>query len=170
YSPDGMHIVSVSYDDTARIWNTDTGECKAELKGHSRGINSALFSPDGLHIVSASDDDTVRIWNTATGECEAVLNGHTSVLYMSDQSQLPNLPSIPNGVFIHHYTLSRLYPSLQFSFLDIHQDMIYHTMNPHKIWIPPPFHRPVSVSYHSSKMCLGYATGEVLLLEVCMAL
>ena len=68
----------VSYDQTARIWNTVTGECEAELKGHSSYINSAVFSPDGRHVVSASDDQTARIWNTATGECEAELKGHSS--------------------------------------------------------------------------------------------
>jgi len=63
-----MHIVSASGDYTARIWNATTGECKAELKGHSRWVNSAVFSPDSMHIVSASCDHTARIWNTATGE------------------------------------------------------------------------------------------------------
>ncbi|KAF8797378.1 WD40 repeat-like protein, partial [Phlegmacium glaucopus] len=73
FSPDGMHIVSVSADCTAQIWNTATGECEAELKGHSSSVTSAVFSPDGMHIVSASADHTAQIWNTATGECEAVL-------------------------------------------------------------------------------------------------
>ena len=28
FSPDGRHIVSASYDHTAKIWNTATGDCK----------------------------------------------------------------------------------------------------------------------------------------------
>ena len=70
FSPDGRHIVSASHDQTARIWKTATGDCQAELKGHSERVNSAVFSPDGRHIVSASHDQTARIWNTATGECD----------------------------------------------------------------------------------------------------
>jgi len=68
-----MHIVSASWDKTACIWNTATGECEAELKGHSANVHSAAFSPDGLHIMSASWDRTAHVWNTATGESEAVL-------------------------------------------------------------------------------------------------
>ncbi|KAF8799989.1 WD40 repeat-like protein, partial [Phlegmacium glaucopus] len=170
FSPDGLHIVSTSGHNTARIWNAATGECEAELKGHSGSVYSAVFSSDGMHIVSASEDNTARIWNTATEKCEAVLNGHTSLPSMSDHSQLPDLPSIPDGVFIHHHVHGRLQLSLQASFLQIYQDKISHTMNLHKIWIPSPFRNPISVSYHLSKICLGYSNGEILLLEVCMAL
>ncbi|KAF8804813.1 hypothetical protein BYT27DRAFT_7258844 [Phlegmacium glaucopus] len=48
---------------TNEYGNTDTGECEAELKGHSGWINSAIFSPDGMHIVSASDDLIAQTWN-----------------------------------------------------------------------------------------------------------
>ena len=61
FSSDGMHIVSASQENTARIWNVATGECKAELKGHSGYVKSAVFSPDGMHIVSASWDNTAQI-------------------------------------------------------------------------------------------------------------
>ncbi|KAF8810731.1 hypothetical protein BYT27DRAFT_7336562 [Phlegmacium glaucopus] len=91
-----------------------------------------------MHIVSSSSDNTARIWNTATGECEAELNGDMFLLSMSDTSQLSGLSSIPNGIYIHHDAYGRLYPSLQLSFLDIYQDMIFHTME-HKICIPSPF-------------------------------
>ncbi|KAF8799484.1 WD40 repeat-like protein [Phlegmacium glaucopus] len=164
FSPDGVHIVSASYDTTARIWNTATGACEAELKGHSGHVYSAVFSPDGMHIVSASSDKTARVWNTATGECEAELNGHMSVPSISDNSQLPGLSLIPHGIYIHHHARGQLQPSLQLSFLDIYQNIIFHTMN-YKIWIPSPFCNPTSVSYHLSKICLGYGTGEILLLE-----
>ena len=73
--------MSASHDGTARIWNTATGDCQAELKGHSKWVNSTVFSPDGRHIVSASDDHTARIWNTATGDCQAELKGHSKEVY-----------------------------------------------------------------------------------------
>ena len=69
--------MSASDDHTARIWNTATGDCQAELKGHSARVKSAVFSPDGRHTVSASFDDTARIWNTATVYCQAELKGHS---------------------------------------------------------------------------------------------
>ncbi|KAF8813098.1 WD40 repeat-like protein, partial [Phlegmacium glaucopus] len=57
------HFTNNSLQTYQRIWNTDTGECEAELKGHSGWINSAIFSPDGMHIVSASDDLIAQTWN-----------------------------------------------------------------------------------------------------------
>ncbi|KAF8815108.1 hypothetical protein BYT27DRAFT_7334103 [Phlegmacium glaucopus] len=165
FSSDGMHIVSASNDTTVWIWNTATGVCEAELKGHLECVNSAIFSPDGMHIVSTSDDNKVWIWNTATGECEAELNGHMYIPSISDNSQLPGSSSIPDGIYIHHHAHGQLHASIQLSFLDIYQDTIFHTLNHSKIWIASPFHQPTSVSYHLSKICLGYATGKILLLE-----
>ena len=93
FSSDGTHIVSASYDYTARIWDTATEECEAVLKGHSHGVFSS-----GTHMVS-TPYDTAKIWNTARGECEAELQKHTSVLSFSQNSQLP-ITSLPSGVFL----------------------------------------------------------------------
>ena len=166
FSPDGMHIVSASDDKTARIWNTITGECEAELKGHSYPVNSAVFSPDGMHIVSASNDNTARIWNTITGECEVVWEGHTSIPPLPDNRQL----LIPDGVFIHNDFDGKISVSNQPSLLGIYNNAIFHTTNLHeKIWVPPSFRNPTTITYYLSKICLGYVSGEILLLEVCMA-
>ena len=159
FSPDGMHIVSASDDHTARIWNTATGECEAELQGHSSFVTSAVFSPDGMHVVSVADDHTARIWNTATGECRHSLS-------LSANSQLSIVLPI-FGLYIHN---RKFYPRLQLSFLDMHGHTIFHTINSQTLNIPPPFCRPTCVSYHLSKICLGYGSGEVLLLQVCMAI
>ncbi|WP_437292493.1 nSTAND1 domain-containing NTPase [Sorangium sp. So ce426] len=75
-SPDGRRIVTVSWDNTARVWNADgTGE-PLVLRGHEAGVRSAAFSPDGRRIVTASSDKTARVWNAdGTGE-PLVLRGH----------------------------------------------------------------------------------------------
>ncbi len=46
-------------------------------RGHTKGVNSALYSPAGDKIVSASDDGTVKEWDAATGECLRTLKWHT---------------------------------------------------------------------------------------------
>ena len=61
YSPDGRSIVSASWDDTVRIWDSDTGECLRVLEGHTSTVRSAAYSPDGRSIVSASDYNTIWI-------------------------------------------------------------------------------------------------------------
>ena len=64
YSPDGREIVSASWDNTIRIWDSATGECKRVLEGHTGSVNSAAYSPDGREIVSASrNDGTIKVWN-----------------------------------------------------------------------------------------------------------
>ena len=35
FSPDGLKVVSGSYDNTVRIWDAVTGECEQTLEGHS---------------------------------------------------------------------------------------------------------------------------------------
>ena len=78
FSPDGNLIVTVSFDNTARVWGAHTGECKQILKGHTNRLSSAAFSPDGNLIVTASHDNTARVWDAHTGKCKQILEGHTS--------------------------------------------------------------------------------------------
>jgi WD40 repeat protein len=85
FSRDSQHLVTVSWD-TARLWNAETGDLMATLKGHqgkAEGAYHVAFSPDNQRLVIASSDDTsddkkiVRIWDTMTGELMTILEGHT---------------------------------------------------------------------------------------------
>ena len=78
FSPDGIHVVSGSGDNTLHIWDWRTCVCVAKLKGHLGSVNSVAFSPDGTHIVSGSADQTVRVWNVLTCMCQVELKGHLS--------------------------------------------------------------------------------------------
>jgi len=77
FSPDGVRIVSGSYDKSVRVWDASTGAELKLLNGHTRAVNSVAFSPDGTRIVSGSDDKSVRVWDASTGAELKVLNGHT---------------------------------------------------------------------------------------------
>jgi hypothetical protein len=63
FSPDGKRVVTVSDDNTARIWDAERGSEIASLKGHTGTVLSAAFSPDGKRVVTASIDRTARIWD-----------------------------------------------------------------------------------------------------------
>ena len=52
-----------------KIWNFQTRECLATLKGHTDRVNSVGFSADGNYLASGSEDSTVKIWNAKTFEC-----------------------------------------------------------------------------------------------------
>ena len=63
FSGDGKRVVTASRDNTARIWDAESGKEIAVLKGHTGSVSSAAFSGDGKRVVTASDDNTARIWD-----------------------------------------------------------------------------------------------------------
>ena len=76
FSPSGERVVTVSVDQTARLWSAETGEALAVLRGHQGAVKHAAFSPGGERVVTASGDRTARLWSAETGEALAVLRGH----------------------------------------------------------------------------------------------
>ncbi|MEO1529897.1 MAG: NB-ARC domain-containing protein, partial [Planctomycetota bacterium] len=62
FSPDGRRIVSGSWDETLKLWDSETGQELASLSGHSAWVHAVAFSPDGRRIVSGSDDKTLKLW------------------------------------------------------------------------------------------------------------
>jgi WD40 repeat protein len=77
WSPDGTRIVTVSADDTARIWDANDGSELAVLSGHTNQVRYAAWNPAGTYVVTVSDDGTARIWDASDGSELAVLQGHT---------------------------------------------------------------------------------------------
>jgi WD40 repeat protein len=92
YSPDGTHIVTTSWDKTARVWDAMHGQQILVLRGHLESVDSAAYSPDSARIVTASMDETARIWDAASGRQIVVLRGHdgwvTSAAYSPDSSRI----------------------------------------------------------------------------------
>ena len=79
FSPDGQRLAPGGQDNTARIWDADTGQpIGGPLTGHTGEVDSVAFSPDGHRLASGSYDHTVRLWNADTGQpLGAPLTGHT---------------------------------------------------------------------------------------------
>ena len=78
YSRDGSRFVTASRDNTARVWDADTGKPVGEPMKHASLVNSASFSPDGRRVVTASQDDTARVWDAGTGKPVGVPMTHRS--------------------------------------------------------------------------------------------
>ena len=82
YSSDGDRIVTASFDETAKVWDANTGQELMTLKGHEREVYSAAYSADGQQIVTASDDKTAKIWDaTNTGKELFTLTGHYGAVW-----------------------------------------------------------------------------------------
>ena len=61
--PSGKTVVSGSNDSTLKVWDLETGQCRATLEGHTEGIWGVAVTPDGKTVVSGSDDNTLRVWD-----------------------------------------------------------------------------------------------------------
>lgn len=85
---DASLAVTVSTDQTIKVWDVATGQEVRTLAGHTGPVNSVNFSPDGQRLVSGSDDRTVRMWDVASGAEFSILTGHTdrvsSVVFSQD--------------------------------------------------------------------------------------
>jgi WD40 repeat protein/serine/threonine protein kinase len=80
FSPDGRHVLTVSRDAYARIWDAITGRPSLMLR-HGDRVNSARYNPDGRRVVTASSDATSRIWNATNGAELAALPHKGKVLW-----------------------------------------------------------------------------------------
>jgi WD40 repeat protein len=64
FSPNGKYVLTGGDDQTARLWDVQTGAELRRFSGHSDMVHSVAFSPDGKYILTASLDKTARIWQT----------------------------------------------------------------------------------------------------------
>jgi WD40 repeat protein len=88
FSPDGKLVASSGIDRTVRLWDSETGQSRAvlrghpdEVSGHTDEVNWVAFSPDGKTVASAGEDGTVRLWDVGTGkESACVCKTHSEVV------------------------------------------------------------------------------------------
>lgn len=66
FSPDGRHVLSASWDGTARLWDASNGQLAANPLKHSGRVVAAQFSPDGTLAATASEDGTGRDFGRQT--------------------------------------------------------------------------------------------------------
>jgi WD40 repeat protein len=67
FSADGRRVVTASWDKTAQVWDTESGQPVGEPLRHDDFVSAANFSPDGRRIVTVSRGPDVRIWETESG-------------------------------------------------------------------------------------------------------
>jgi WD40 repeat protein len=75
-SPDGKWAASGADDSMVKIWDLETGECRATLKGHTKMVRSVAITPDGKRILSGSNDTSVRVWDASISKQIAEFGEH----------------------------------------------------------------------------------------------
>jgi hypothetical protein len=81
FSPDGTQLATASLDQTARLWDTQSGRLLQEYKGHAAGVRGIAFSPDGTRLATASEDMTARLWDARSGLQLLEYKGHVAPVW-----------------------------------------------------------------------------------------
>ena len=59
----------MNLDQTARIWNADTGRCLLSYTGHAGSVNSVAIYPetntDEILVLTASGDQSAHLWKSS---------------------------------------------------------------------------------------------------------
>jgi WD40 repeat protein len=80
FSPDGRLVLTVSLDESVRIWDVSSGQERLRLENGA--FKSAVFSNDGKRILTASDsflsqdDNVAQLWDIMSGQEMARLQVH----------------------------------------------------------------------------------------------
>jgi WD40 repeat protein/serine/threonine protein kinase len=77
FSCDRSLMATSSDDDTAKVWDLETGVELITLVGHNGDVTEVDFHPSGMYVATASMDQTTKIWDLSTGEAIMSLFGHT---------------------------------------------------------------------------------------------
>src|SRR5262249_1133651 len=67
---------SSNFDNTAKVWDADTGDELLTLSGHEEGVSAVAWSSDGLRIATGSADKTAKVWDAKSGKELLELRGH----------------------------------------------------------------------------------------------
>ncbi len=63
FTPDGRSVVTVSFDQTAKLWDVASRSERQQYTQHTGPIYCLAISADGTTMVTGAQDNTVRIWD-----------------------------------------------------------------------------------------------------------
>ena len=147
-SPDGKWAVSGSSDKTAKIWDLETGDCRATLEGHTDAVVSVAITRDGRSVASSSDDHSVRIWELKEIVESKVCRGHTNCVR--------GLATLPDAL-----TIVSVGCDNQLNFWEVATGRISRTLR-----VPGPVPWPLAVSRDGKRAVVGQYQGEARVLDL----
>jgi WD40 repeat protein len=81
FSPDGRLLISGSNDDTARIWDSASGQPIGRELIHRGEVFTVGFSPNGKLAVTGGYDGAVRFWDVPSGRSIGEPMRHEGVVW-----------------------------------------------------------------------------------------
>jgi len=118
WSPDDLWILTASRHNSARVWDSKTGDLQRTLVGHQGSVLAVAFSPKGKLVATGSADDSIRLWDTRSGHCLRTLTNHQadvlSLAFSPDGNLLASggadrkarLWEVPSGRQLHELSAS----------------------------------------------------------------
>ena len=79
FTRDGRRLITLSDDQTVRLWDMDAGSVAASLAPHEGGFLGLAHTPDGDRILTTLANGTGRVWATFTTD-ENVIATTTDIL------------------------------------------------------------------------------------------
>ncbi|HMC67332.1 MAG TPA: hypothetical protein VKI65_20525 [Gemmataceae bacterium] len=80
FSADGKFLLAAGKDNSAQVYQVETGNPIGAPLKHRGPITAALFTPDSKLVVTAGEDDTVRTWDANTGKPAAEPMPHSNAV------------------------------------------------------------------------------------------
>ena len=80
FSPTGRELVSAGYDNTIRIFKTDSGRSReVYFTKRMQHVFSVTYTSDAKYILSGSDDTNIRIWKTDASAALGIISTYRRV-------------------------------------------------------------------------------------------
>jgi WD40 repeat protein len=90
FHPDGK-MLAVASGEKIVLWNLDSDQQDAVLKGHADVVSALAYNPDGKLLASGDLKGTVRIWEMPRGKTRTTIEGDArvmSVIFSPDGKRL----------------------------------------------------------------------------------
>jgi eukaryotic-like serine/threonine-protein kinase len=104
WHPSGRHLASTCGNDVY-VWDVQSGEQRAILKGHETTATPVQFSSRGDLLVSSSWDSTLRLWDPMSGRLLLTKDGAACPPQFSEDDQL--LAWTANGTTVELWKILR---------------------------------------------------------------
>lgn len=153
-------FITISNDNTAKVWDAGTLEVLARLGGHADTLMDVQFSPNGNYIITGSKDSTACIWDSRTGERLSRMGKYMGSVNTAQFSVTGDTVLVSDDYGeVHMYDVSGLHPSaVESELYESTDNTLYVSLDDNNLQLQ--FNKPVDKSVKYS--IVNYVGEEVL--------